>query len=98
MGEWILEEYWLRSFLSWSAPILLDVAVGDDVVQEPAHAVFTISKISFCTKPTVISSFSTTASFLELHTTVIPVVFLVSVFPGIRYSRYRYFSVGIVVL
>jgi len=26
--------------------------------------------------------------FLELHTTVIPVIFSVSVFPGIRYSRY----------
>ena len=34
--------------------------------------------------------------FVELHTTVIPVFFLVSVFPGIRYSRYRYFSVGII--
>jgi hypothetical protein len=33
--------------------------------------------------------------FLELHTTVIPVIFFVSVFPGIRYSPYRYFSVGI---
>jgi len=33
-----------------------------------------------------------------LHTTVIPVIFSVSVFPGIRYSRYRYFSVGVVVL
>ncbi len=30
---------------------------------DPAHAVFIISKISFCTKPTVISSFSTTALF-----------------------------------
>ena len=37
-------------------------------------------------------------SGLELLTTVIPVVFSVSVFLGIRYSRYRYFSVGIVVL
>jgi len=35
---------------------------------------------------------------LELLTTVIPVIFSVSVFPGIRYSRYRYFSVSIVVL
>jgi len=33
---------------------------------------------------------------VELHTTVIPVIFSVSVFPGIRYSRYRYFSVGII--
>jgi hypothetical protein len=35
---------------------------------------------------------------LELLTTVIPDIFSVLVFPGIRYSRYRYFSVGIVVL
>ena len=62
-------EYWLRSILSWSAPILLDVAVGGDAVQEPAHAVFTISKITFCTKPTVISSFSKTALF-QLKPTV----------------------------
>ncbi len=41
----------------WLAPILLDVAVGGDVVQEPAHAVFTISKIPFCTKPTILRSF-----------------------------------------
>jgi hypothetical protein len=33
---------------------------------------------------------------VELHTTVVPVIFLVSVFPGIRYSRYWYFSVGII--
>ena len=63
MGESILMEYWLRSFLSWPAPILLDVAARGDVVQERAHAVFTISKISFCTKPMVISSFSTKYSF-----------------------------------
>ena len=58
-SEPILMEYWLRSFSSWLASILLDVAVGGNVVQEPAHAVFTISKISFFTKPTVILSFST---------------------------------------
>ncbi len=45
------------------------MAVGGDVVQKPAHAVFTISKISFCTKPTVISSFSTSAAF-QLKPTV----------------------------
>ena len=56
-------EYQLRSFLSWSALILLDVAARGAVVQEQAHAVFTISKISFCTKPTVISSFSTLVFF-----------------------------------
>jgi len=56
-------EYWLRSFVSWSAPMLLDVTAGGDVFREPAHAVFTISKISFCTKPTVISSFSTLVFF-----------------------------------
>ena len=32
---------------------------------------------------------------LELYTMLVPVIFSVSVFPGIRYSRYRYFSVGI---
>ncbi len=61
----ILMEYLLRSFLPlpWSVPISLDVAARGDVVQERAHTVFTISKISFCTKPTVISSFSTSAAF-----------------------------------
>jgi hypothetical protein len=49
--------------------ILIDVAARGDVVQERAHAVFTISKISFCTKPTVISSFSTSAAF-QLKPTV----------------------------
>ena len=56
-------QYRLRSFLPWSVPISLDVAARGDVVQERAHAVFTISKISFCTKPTVISSFSTLVFF-----------------------------------
>ena len=65
-----MEEYQLQSFLSWSAPILLDVAARGDVVQEPAHAVSTISKIFFFTKPTVISSFSTAAAF-QLKPTVI---------------------------
>ena len=35
---------------------------------------------------------------LELYTMLVPVIFSVSVFTGIRYCRYRYFSVGIVVL
>ncbi len=56
-------EYKLWSFLPWPAGILLDVAAGGVVVQERAHAVFTISKISFCTKPTVISSFFTLVFF-----------------------------------
>jgi hypothetical protein len=43
------------------ASISLDVAVGGDVVHDLAHAVFIKSKISFSTKPTVISSFSMTA-------------------------------------
>jgi hypothetical protein len=47
-------EYWLRSFVPWLALILLDVAVGGDVVQDPAHVVFIISKSSYNTKPTVI--------------------------------------------
>ena len=38
----------------WSASILLDVAVGGDVVQKPAHAVFILIKKSYSTKPTVI--------------------------------------------
>ena len=45
------------------AGILLDAIAGGDVFRDPAHAVFIISKLSFCTKPTVISSFSTTALF-----------------------------------
>ncbi len=45
-------EYWLQSFSPWLASILLDVAVEDDVVQDPAHDVFIISKNSYNTKPT----------------------------------------------
>jgi hypothetical protein len=62
-------EYRLRSFLPWPAGILLDAIAGGDVFRDPAHAVFIISKKSFCTKPTVISSFSTTALF-QLKPTV----------------------------
>ena len=56
-------EYQLRSFLSWLASILLDAAVGGDVVQEQAHAVFKLIKKSYSTKPTDILNFSTAALF-----------------------------------
>ncbi len=49
----ILAEYRLRSFLPWLASILLDVAVGGDVVQDPAQVIFIISKNPYSTKPTV---------------------------------------------
>jgi hypothetical protein len=42
---------------------LLDVAVEDDVVQDPAHVVFINSKNSYNTKPTVIFHFSTVSPF-----------------------------------
>ncbi len=64
-----MAEYWLRSFLPWLASILLDVAVGGDVVQDPAQVIFIISKNHHCTKPTVILSFSTPAAF-QLRPTV----------------------------
>jgi hypothetical protein len=35
------------------ASILLDVAVGGDVVQDPAQVIFTISKNPYSTKPMV---------------------------------------------
>ncbi len=38
-------EYWLWSFVPWLASISLDVAVEDDVVQNPAHVVLIISEI-----------------------------------------------------
>ncbi len=64
-------EYLLRSLLPWLASILLDVAMGGDVVvHDLAHPVFIISKISLSTKPTVILSFSTTALF-QLWPTVL---------------------------
>ncbi len=56
-------EYRLRSFAPWLASILLDVAVEDDVVQDPAHVVFIISKNSYNTKTTVILHFSTPGVF-----------------------------------
>jgi len=45
-------EYQLRSFSPWLASILLDVAVGGDVVQDPAQVIFIISKNPYSTKPT----------------------------------------------
>ena len=66
-----MAEYWPLSFLPWLTSILLDVAVGSDVVvYDLALAVFIISKISLSTKPTVILSFSTTALF-QLWPTVL---------------------------
>ena len=40
VSESILVEYRLRSFAPWLTLILLDEAVGGDVVQDPAHIVF----------------------------------------------------------
>ena len=54
---------WLRSFSPWLASILLDVAVGGDVVQDPAHVGFIISKKPNSTSPTVILIFSMAALF-----------------------------------
>jgi hypothetical protein len=45
------------------ASISLDVALEDDVVQDPAHIVFVISKNSYNTKPAVILHFSTPGVF-----------------------------------
>ena len=59
----ILVEYRLRSFVPWSARILLDAIAGERHFAYRAHDVFTISKISVCTKPTVISSISTGVFF-----------------------------------
>jgi hypothetical protein len=57
-------EYRLRSFVPWLASISLDVAMEDDVVQDPAHVVFImVSKNSYNTKPTVILHFSTPCVF-----------------------------------
>ncbi len=44
-------EYRRWSISPWLASISLDVAVEDDVVQDPAHVVFIISKNSYNTKP-----------------------------------------------
>ena len=49
----ILAEYRLRSFSPWLASISLDVAMGGDVVQDPAQVIFIISKNPYSTKPTV---------------------------------------------
>jgi hypothetical protein len=62
-------EYRLWSFALWLASISLDVAVEDDVVQDPAHVVFIISRNSYNTKPTVIMHFSPPVVFW-LWTTV----------------------------
>ena len=59
----ILVEYRLRSFLPWLTSILLDVALGGDVVQNPAQVIFIISENHQCTKPTVILNFSTPSLF-----------------------------------
>ncbi len=56
-------EYRLWSFSPWFASISLDVAMEDDVVQDPARVVFIISKNSYNTKPTVILYFSTPGVF-----------------------------------
>ncbi len=53
MSQSILAEYWLRSFSPWLASILLDAAVGGNVVQDPAQVIFIISKNPYSTKPTV---------------------------------------------
>ncbi len=66
-------EYWLRSFVPWLASILLVVAVEDDVVQDPAHVVFIISKNSYNTKPSVILQFFTLSPFW-LKPTVAPTI------------------------
>ena len=65
--------------LTMVASISLDVAVGGDVVQDPAQVIFIISKNHHCTKPTVILSFSTPAAF-QLRPTVgyIPITTLIS--------------------
>ena len=56
-------EYPLRSIEPWLASIFLHVAMEDDVVQDPTHVVFIISKNSYNTKPTVILHFSTLSPF-----------------------------------
>ncbi len=69
-------EYWLRSFSPWLASIFLDVAVGGDVVQDPAQVIFIISKNPYSTKPMVILSFSTPSLFLLWPTAHCPPLFL----------------------
>ncbi len=48
-----MAEYQLRSFLPWLASILLDAALGGDVVQDPAQVIFIIGRNFYSTKPTV---------------------------------------------
>ena len=67
-SESILVEYWLWSFSPWLASISLDVAVGGNVVQDPAQVIFIISKNPYSTKPTVILNFSTPFLFLLMPT------------------------------
>jgi hypothetical protein len=64
----ILVEYRLQSFSPWLTSILLDVAVGGDVVQDPAQVIFIISKHHHSTKPTVILNFSMPCLFQVLTT------------------------------
>ena len=63
-SESILVDYQLRPFLPWLASISLDVAVGGDVVQDPAQVFFLISKNPNSTKPMVILNYSTPSLFL----------------------------------
>ncbi len=67
-SESILVEYRLWLFSPWLASILLDVAMGGDVVQDPAQVIFIISKNPYSTKPTVILNFSAPSLFLLLPT------------------------------
>ncbi len=48
-----MAEYRLRSFSPWLASILLDAAVGGDVVRDPAQVIFINSKNPYSAKPTV---------------------------------------------
>ncbi len=63
-SESILVEYQLQPFSPWLASISLDVAVGGDVVQDPAQVIFIISKNPNSTKPTVILNYSMPSLFL----------------------------------
>ena len=60
-------EYRLRSFSPRLASISLDVAVGGDVVQDPAQVIY-ISKNHHSNKPRVILNFSTPGLFQVLPT------------------------------
>jgi len=72
-SESILVEYQLRSFSPWLASISLDVAVGGDVVQDPAQVIFIRSKNPYSTKPTVILNYSTPSLFSLWPTVQFPV-------------------------